>query len=264
MPRGNRQIPRISRRTFLKIGGMACLAPIASSSTSQSASRWEPDRPLRLGTAWPLYGNLLGLSTRRLAQRIKWLSDGALGIDLVDTGTMALPSLDGIGSAPLDGWHASAHLWPDAPPVWALFSMQMFGMTTPELRVWRNTSPGLELREELARQAGLASWFTGEIGAGGVLVADGDWSTSGRMACSPGSAPLWEWLGFDVVATPPALGLTAVTSGVVVAAEVPALLAGPVRRLVNAGLGYARFRGAAPGLATELVIKADIMAEFSP
>jgi hypothetical protein len=45
---------------------------------------------------------------------------------------------------------------------------------------------------------------------------------------------------------------------------VPPLLAGPVRRLVNAGLGYARFGGPEPGFATELVIKADIMADFSP
>ena len=186
------------------------------------------------------------------------------GLDLVDTGTLALPSLDDIGSAPLDGWHASAHLWPDAPPVWPLFGMRMFGMTTPEQRIWRNTSPGLDLREELAREAGLASWFTGEIGAGGVLVADGVWSTSGEMACPPGSAPLWERLGFDVVATPPALGLIAVTSGVAVAAEVPPLLAGTVRRLVNAGLGYARFGRSAPGIATELVIKTDIMADLSP
>jgi hypothetical protein len=251
----------MSRRAFLRIGGgMACFAPLASSYASQQ----EPDRRLRLGTAWPLYGNLLGLSTRRLAQRIRWRSGGALGLDLVDTGAMALPSLDDIGSAPLDGWHASAHLWPGAPPVWPLFGMRMFGMTTPELRVWRNTSPGLGLREELARQAGLASWFTGEIGAGGVLVADGVWSTSGDIACSPGSAPIWERLGFDAVATPPALGLIAVTSGVAIAAEVPPLLAGPVRQLVNAGLGYARFGGSAPGLATELVIKADIMAGFSP
>jgi TRAP-type mannitol/chloroaromatic compound transport system substrate-binding protein len=250
----------MSRRAFLRIGGgMACLAPVAS-----YASQQEPIRRLRLGTAWPLYGNLLGLSTRRLAQRIRWRSGGALGLDLVDTGTMPLPSLDDIGSAPLDGWHASAHLWPDAPSVWPLFGMRMLGMTPPEMRVWRNTSPGLGLREELARQAGLASWFTGEIGAGGVLVADGVWPTSGRIACPPGSARLWERLGFDVVATPPALGLIAVTSGAAIAAEVPPLLAGPVRRLVGAGLGYARFGGSAPGLATELVIKADIMADLPP
>jgi hypothetical protein len=260
MPRGSRQISGMSRRAFLGIGGMACLAPISSSYASQQ----EPDRRLRLGTAWPLYGNLLGLSTRRLAQRIRWRSGGALWIDLVDTGTLALPSLDDIGSAPLDGWHAAAHLWPDAPPVWTLFGMRMFGMTTPEQRIWRNTSPGLDLREELAREAGLASWFTGEIGAGGVVVADGVWSSSGGMACPPGSAPLWERLGFDVVATPPALGLIAVTSGVAVAAEVPPLLAGTVRRLVNAGLGYARFGRSAPGMATELVIKTDIMADLSP
>src|SRR3954451_19861889 len=157
MPRGIRQISGMSRRRFLKVGaGMACLAPIAS-----SASQPEPDRRLRIGTAWPLYGNLLGLSTRGLAQRIKWRSGGALGLDLVDTGAIALPPLDGIGATSLDGWHASAHLWPDAPPVWPLFGMQMFGMTPREVRVWRNTQPGIRLREELARQAGLVSWFTG-------------------------------------------------------------------------------------------------------
>src|SRR4029450_13895405 len=109
---------------------------------------------------------------------------------------------------PLDGWHASAHLWPDAPPVWPLFGMHMFGMTARELRVWRNTSPGMNLREGLAREAGMAAGFTGDIGAGGVLVADSVWSTSGRMACAPGSAPLWENIGVGGVRREPGLGST--------------------------------------------------------
>jgi hypothetical protein len=250
--------PGIGRRAFLRFGGgLACFGPVVS-----FASNLEPQRRLRIGTAWPLHGNLLGLSSRRLAQRIRWRTGGALNVDLTDTSAMALPSLDDIHAAPLDGWHASAHMWPDAPPVWSLFGMQMFGMTARELRVWRNTSPGMNLRDELARKAGLASWFTGDIGAGGVLVCDGVWSSSGRMACAPGSAPLWENVGFDVATTEPDLGFHALTSGKAVAAEVPPLLAGPVRRLANAGLGYARFGGFTPGLATELLIKAEVMADL--
>ena len=191
------------------------------------ASQLEPEKRLRIGTAWPLHGNLLGLSSRRLAQRIRWRTGGALGIELTDTSAAPLPSLDDIDAAPLDGWHASAHMWPEAPPVWPLFGMHMFGMTPRELRVWRNTPPGMNLRDEFARQAGLAAWFTGDIGAGGVLVADGVWSTSGRMACAPGSAPLWESVGFDVVTTEPVLGFNALTGGKAIAAEVPPLLAGP-------------------------------------
>jgi TRAP-type mannitol/chloroaromatic compound transport system substrate-binding protein len=248
----------ISRRTFLRIGGgLACFGPVMS-----YASQLEPERRLRIGTAWPLHGNLLGLSSRRLAQRIRWRTGGALVIDLTDTSAASLPSLDDIGSAPLDGWHASAHMWPEAPPVWPLFGMHMFGMTPHELRVWRNTSPGMNLRDELARQAGLAAWFTGDIGAGGVLVADGVWSTSGRMACAPGSAPLWESVGFDVVTAEPVLGFPALTGGKAIAAEVPPLLAGSVRRLANAGLGYARFGGFTPGLATELLVKTDVVARL--
>lgn len=41
-----------------------------------------------------------------------------------------------------------------------------------------------------------------------------------------------------------------------------AAVGGPVRRLANAGLGYARFGGFTPGLATELLIKAEAMADL--
>ena len=89
----------ISRRTLLRIGGgLACLGPVVS-----FASQLEHEKRLRIGTAWPLHGNLLGLSSRRLAQRIRWRTGGALVIDLTDTSAAPLPALDDIGSAPLDG-----------------------------------------------------------------------------------------------------------------------------------------------------------------
>ena len=92
-------MPGISRRTILRIGGgLACLGPVVS-----FASQLEPQRRLRVGTAWPLHGNLLGLSSRRLAAKIRWRTGGALSVELTDTSAMALPSLDDIHTAPLDG-----------------------------------------------------------------------------------------------------------------------------------------------------------------
>jgi TRAP-type mannitol/chloroaromatic compound transport system substrate-binding protein len=256
---------RVDRRTLFKlgagIGAMACLAPIASSSLSigDAGAEGTPIR-LRLGAGWPLYGNLLGLSTRRLAQRIQWLTGGAVAVELVDIGTGSLPALADIGDIPVDAWHAAAHLWPGAPPVWSLFGMQTFGMTAPEIRVWRATAPGLDQRERMAARAGLKVWFTGEVAAGGMAIRGKGWPGSGRIACSPGSSALWERLGFDTITRTPAAGLGAVVNGEAVAAEVPPLLAGPVRRLGEAGLGYVRFGTFAPGMATELLVKSPVIA----
>ena len=259
----------LDRRSFLKagakIGGMACLVPVASSAVRSQGRAGEeemggtPVHRLRLGAAWPLYGNLLGLSTRRLAQRIQWLSAGSVAVELVDIGTISLPALGDVPRIPVDAWHSAAHLWPEAPPVWSLFGMQMFGMTAPEIRVWRNTSPGRGVREDQAGRAGVAVWFTGEVAAGGVAVRDGGWPDDGRIACSPGSAAVWERLGFDAVPMTPAAALGAVVNGEAVAAEVPPMLAGPARRLVDAGLRYVRFGAFSPGLATELLAKSAVL-----
>lgn len=264
--------PGIDRRSFLKAGlkagakagGMACLVPIASSAVLSQGRAGEemggtPVHRLRLGAAWPLYGNLLGLSTRRLAQRIRWLSAGSVAVELVDIGTASLPALDDIARIPVDAWHSAAHLWPEAPPAWTLFGMQMFGMTAPEIRVWRNTSPGRGVREDQAGRSGLAVWFTGEVAAGGMAVRDHAWPDAGRIACSPGSAAVWERLGFDAVPMVPAAALGAVVNGEAVAAEVPPLLAGPARRLGDAGLRYVRFGAFSPGLATELLAKSAVL-----
>lgn len=262
----------IDRRSFLKaglkagakVGGMACLVPIASSAVQSQGRTAEemggtPVHRLRLGAAWPLYGNLLGLSTRRLAQRIQWLSGGSVAVELVDIGTVSLPALDDVARIPVDAWHSAAHLWPGAPPVWTLFGMQMFGMTAPEVRVWRNTSPGRGVREDQAGRAGLAVWFTGEVAAGGMAVRNDAWPDGGRIACSPGSAAVWGRLGFDTVPMTPAAALGAVVNGEAVAAEVPPVLAGPARRLADARLRYVRFGAFSPGLATELLAKSAVV-----
>lgn len=128
-------IPRglIGRRALLALGagGVGVLA-------SPALVRAQATRKWRLVTSWPRTLPGPGDSARRLAERLRAMSDGRLDVQLFAAGEIvpAFAVLDAVSTGVAEMGHTASFFWAGKMPAATLFTTAPFGMGPVEHQAW--------------------------------------------------------------------------------------------------------------------------------
>jgi TRAP-type mannitol/chloroaromatic compound transport system substrate-binding protein len=148
---------RLSRRRL--IAGSAGLITAPAIARAQAPRRW------RCVTSWARNMPGPGISARRLADRIRTLSDGALVIDVFAAGEIvpAFQVLDAVGQGSVEMGHTAAIFWGGKLPAAPLFTTQPFGFTPLEHSAWL-AGEGQALWDQLYAPVGVKPFVAGNTG----------------------------------------------------------------------------------------------------
>lgn len=208
----------LSRRHLLAASGAVIAAPAVARAQS-TPIRW------RCVTSWARNMPGPGVSARRLAERIKSMSDGALQIDVFGAGEIvpAFQTLDAVSQGSVEMAHTASLFWGGKMPAAPLFTTQPFGFNAVEHMAWL-ASGGQTIWDELyapfkvrAFVAGntgpsAAGWFRREI----KTVAD---IKGLRIRATGLGGEVYNALGATALAIPPADTFAALERGVIDAVE---------------------------------------------
>jgi TRAP-type mannitol/chloroaromatic compound transport system substrate-binding protein len=166
-----------------------------------------------------------GVSARRIAERIKAMSDGALNIEIFGAGEIvpAFQVLDSVGQGNVEMGHTAAIFWGGKMPAAPLMTTQPFGFTPVEHVAWL-ADGGQALWDELyapfkvkpfiAGNTGPSSagWFRKEIRSLAEIKAL-------RIRATGLGGELYAVLGATAIAIPPGDTYAALERGVIDAVE---------------------------------------------
>jgi TRAP-type mannitol/chloroaromatic compound transport system substrate-binding protein len=207
----------LSRRRFL--AASAVLAAPAVARAQSAPIKW------RCVTSWAKNFPGPGVSARRLAERIRTLSNGALVIDVFGAGEIvpAFQVFDAVSQGQVEMGHTASLFWGGKMKAAPLFTTQPFGFNATEHVAWL-AAGGQALWDELYQPFGVraflggntgpsaAGWFRKEIKS----LAD----VKGlRIRATGLGGEIYNELGATALAIPPADTYAALERGVIDAVE---------------------------------------------
>lgn len=206
-----------TRRRFLIA---AAAATLAAPALAQGRVQW------RMVTSWPRDLPGPGVSARRIAERIRALTEGRFEIVVHAAGEIVpgLGVFDAVAAGTAQMGHSAAFFQASKAPAAQVFTTLPFGLAPVEHHAWLGTGGGQELWDELYAPFGvkpfpggntgpsMGGWFTREIRTPDDLRGL-------RIRVAGLGAEMYRRLGAAPVLTAPGEIFTALRSGVIDAVE---------------------------------------------
>src|ERR1700727_879526 len=154
-------MPKHDRRALLQGAGVALAGALAAPTVARAETRrW------RMVTSWPKRLPGPGMSAERIAERIRALSGGRIGITVHAAGELvpAFEVLDAVGGSVAEMGHTAAFYWQGKQPAAAYYTTVPFGLTPLEHVAWVDAGGGQALWDELYAPFGLKPFMGGNTG----------------------------------------------------------------------------------------------------
>ena len=149
------------RRRFLRGAALAAAGVVAAAAVARADTlRW------RMVTSWPKRLPGPGMSAERIAERIRALSGGRIGITVHAAGELvpAFEVLDAVGGSVAEMGHTAAFYWQGKQPAAAYYTTVPFGLTPLEHVAWVDAGGGQALWDELYAPFGVKPFMGGNTG----------------------------------------------------------------------------------------------------
>lgn len=153
----------MKRRSFLAGAGLTGLA--AATLPAPAIAQGKP-RQLKMVTTWPKNYPGLGVSTERLASRIREMTAGEIDIKVFAANELVPPleCFDAVSSGAADIYHGAEYYWQGKSKAFNFFTAVPFGMTAAEINAWIYHGGGQELWDELSAQFKIKAFMSANTG----------------------------------------------------------------------------------------------------
>lgn len=140
----------MKRRNFLAASAIAA----TTAATFPVPALAQNTRRLRMVTSWPRGFAGLAASAESLAKRITDATEGALEIEVYESGELmsAFEVFDAVSRGEADIYHSADAYWRNRSEAYSFFNATPFGMTTSQYNAWIYYGGGQRLWDELSEQ----------------------------------------------------------------------------------------------------------------
>lgn len=213
---------RTTRRQALLALGSGSVGALAAPALVHA----DTPRKWRLVTSWPRTLPGPGDSARRLAERIRGMSDGRLDVQLFAAGEIvpAFAVLDAVSTGVAEMGHTASFFWAGKMPAATLFTTAPFGMGPVEHQAWIQQRGGQALWDRLYEPFKVRAFLAGNTGPslGGWFrreIRDPSEIASLRIRVQGLGGEVYKELGATPMAIPPGDVFVALERGTIDAVE---------------------------------------------